>query len=348
MDVSALLALLAVMGHQSVEGRYCFYPKPIGFWPFTGDTLLADVSGNGNNAAGNDVSLTTGPYYLKTTGYRFSGRITSYMNITCTSTLDIGLGSWTFGAFIKDNADTNKGGTLLHWKPDSGNGLQIRLAPDSSSSNREVLSVVLRERDGESDYRHAFIGISLHTHNYESIRFDAKTPRICLSAPPSTCYPIRNTQLITNVPNIRVGSKDSANGYFVGDIFCLMLFNVSLPERDVNRMRDYCKDIYRVRWSKPDVIHYELFEMKARDRTIASSAVTVTKPAIESGIECVRSCLAVKPSSHLYCITVAYSEATKECSLSGHAYSAGPTFPALPGSVVYSVQPRGYGASDCP
>jgi hypothetical protein len=172
------------------------------------------------------------------------------MSITRTPILDIGVASWTFAAFVKDRSGT-QGGTILHWKPTSGNGLQIKLSVDATSTTREDFGVNFYGRNGVSEYKKKSGGISAATNYYLSASYNYDTSQACVT---STCSNIAKRQMKTVVPNILIGRQNGSSDFFKGNIFCLMLFNKALTSKDKMRLGDYCKNIYRIRRSMPDSI----------------------------------------------------------------------------------------------
>ncbi|XP_064626600.1 uncharacterized protein LOC135487130 [Lineus longissimus] len=330
---------ITLMAEQrQIQGKYCLNPQPIGFWPLDKESGFTDISGYEHNARGSDVTLATGPNEIADTAYEFYGRETSFLNITRTPMLDVGVnGSFSYSAYVYSTKTT---GCLLEWDPMGSvgtHGLMFWIWPNSeffihipgtgtgphgTGSNIPELAVTL------NDWH--FVAAS---YNYQTGQLIMKVDSWLWTKSKIKRHAKTDSSFLWIGKRTREKSIPEQS-WFEGRMSCVMLFNQALTEDNLEELRTYCLDRKgRIRKMANDSIEYEPFEHKASDRAIKPSHLFASKADVTSEIECARLCIQSDPS----CITISYSASTFECKLSKIGHDFGVTDVAMLGSDIYQV-----------
>ena len=191
-----------------------------------------DLSGNGNDAALDDVTLAEGPFGVRDTAYRFHGRATSYGRISSSSSMNVGHnGSFTFTAFIRTDL---KMVPFLEYRGDNGYGLHIWAYP-SEKLYINVMSGVTRT----SNFNNV-MDVSVNDWHFVGVSYD-------INAQTLMGVVDENSEVVPGFVVTRAATEGDAylglrvgSPGLLGEMSCVMLFSVGLSLDDVQRVKEYC------------------------------------------------------------------------------------------------------------
>ncbi|XP_064642643.1 uncharacterized protein LOC135496965 isoform X2 [Lineus longissimus] len=292
-----MFTILINLAFMAYVANAKFRPSPVGIWMMNSASRGRDSSGQRNHAKPHDVKLTSGPMGEQNTAYEFYGRITSYLSIPHSESMDVGAnGSFTFTAFVKTAKST---AAFIDYNQNSPYALHIWSYPSFT------LNANMPSRSPHRSHEKYFLSLKLTANTWHFIGVSQDSPKTKLIGvvdDKSETDDFGGWKVYTNTSETYLGRRLSeSNSFLEGKMSCTMLFNVPLSFNEMQRARKFCMKNAK----KSDSVF-----KKFSDGAIPSHH-RLTQRQAEALIQCSRLC-----HKNDACMSFSYELTTKACVLS--------------------------------